>query len=130
MSWPVLNVEPDAVDDDRGRVAEPPPVEVADDDVEPIELRLVVLVDRAGVGAKGAMAVHRADEPRSGRHVADSSRSNVTETPDTFWAGTTRSKTSVAPEQEDERLGPLEPVDGAEEADARAIRSAGTFGSA
>ena len=111
-----LQLKPDAVDDDRGRVAESSSIEVADDDVEPIELRLVVLVDRAGVGAKGAMAVHRADEPPSGRHIAGRQVKGDRDTRHLLGRDDEVEDT-VAPDQETERLGPLEPVDGAEEAD-------------
>ena len=65
-----LSVKADAVDDDRRRVGGPAPVEVADDDVEPVELRLVVLVDRARESAEGAVGVDRADESTLGRQVA------------------------------------------------------------
>src|SRR5450759_2794172 len=65
-----LSVKADAVDDDRRRVGEPVSAEVADDGVEPVELRLVVLVDRARESAEGAVAVDRADESTLGRQIA------------------------------------------------------------
>ena len=65
-AWPGLSVKrmpsTTIAAGSRGRA----PVEVADDDMEPIELRLVVVVDRAREGAEGAMRVDRADEPRPG----------------------------------------------------------------
>ena len=84
--------------------------------MEPVELRLVVLVGRARVGAIGTVAVHRSDDPPSGRHVAvpdverDRDRGDLLGRNDEV-------EHPVAPDQQDRGLGPVEPVDGPEEAD-------------
>jgi hypothetical protein len=109
-------MEADAIDDDRGRIAEPSPIKVADDDVEPVELRFVVLVGRARVGAEAPMRVDRPDEPAAGRHVAV--RQIELDRDARYLLGRhDEVETCVAPDQEDCGLGPVEPVDGPEEAD-------------
>jgi len=64
-------VEADAVDDDRGRIAESSPIEVADGDVERFELRLVVLVDRAGVGGESARCQRMSGASLKSHHSGD-----------------------------------------------------------
>ena len=55
--------EADAVDDDRRGIGRSSTIEIADDDVEPIELGLVILVDRGRERGEARVGMDRADDP-------------------------------------------------------------------